>query len=302
MNIRDLKYLVALQQFNHFGKAAEFCCVSQPALSMQLKKLEEDLGISLIERGRSISLTEAGKCIAERAQKLLAQIEDMKNVAQQFQDPFHGELILGIIPTFAPYLLPLIMPHFVQNFPKLKIYLVEAQTEHLLDKLKQGTIDIAFLALPIEDPDFTSMAIFEEEFLLAVPKHHPLSTYKKINESDLKENSLLLLEEGHCLRDQALQFCSHTQITEDKRFRATSLETLRHMVAANIGITLIPKLAARDNDGICYLPFQTHKPKRIGGFIWRTSYPKKMLINTLTQELKKILSLNKKVQIIDEQN
>ncbi|MDI1351501.1 MAG: DNA-binding transcriptional regulator OxyR [bacterium] len=292
MNIRDLKYLVAVADHNHFGKAAEECFVSQPALSMQIKKLEESLGVLLIERtNKRIFFTEIGKLIVQQARDILYRVESLQEVANQSKDPFCGELHLGIIPTLAPYLLPLIIPGLSTLFPQLTLYLVEDTTLTLLTTLNEGKLDGALLALPIEG-DFVVHSLFDEEFVLAVPLGHPLAKQKIANFSDLENKTLLLLEDGHCLRDQALAVCRRAHASESKKFRATSLETLRHMVAAGVGITLLPKLSCRSNDGVCYLPFTSPIPMRTIGLIWRGSAAKKILLEHLVGHIKNVNHAN----------
>lgn len=301
MNIRDLKYLVALADHGHFGLAAEASFVSQPALSMQLKKLENTLGIQLVERtNKSVLLTETGKLITEQARDILARVEDMKETAKQASDPLSGALQMGIIPTLAPYLLPHIIPGLTTSFPRLSIYLVEDQTKRILARLKEGKLDCAIIALPIhDDADFASLPLFSENFRLAVSKNHAFSERKAVTTADMKNKKLLLLEEGHCLRDNALDFCFQIDASEAKGFNATSLETLRHMVASNIGMTLIPELACRSNDGISYLPFTDPKPARIIGLIWRATSVKKTLFTQLAEKIKGEMANQPSVNIID---
>lgn len=302
MNLRDLKYLIALIDHEHFGKAAENCFVSQPALSMQIKKLEQTLGIQLIERtNKSFLLTEHGKIIAEHARQVLSRVETMREFAKLAKDPFSGELHLGIIPTLAPYLLPHVISGLTKAFPKLTIYLIEDKTSNLLTHLKQGKIDAALVALPVVDESFSALPIFEEEFLLAVPKAHTLSKQKKVSPSDLNNTSLLLLEEGHCLRDQALAFCQRSTNQASYNFKATSLETLRHMVAANVGITLLPILSMQKNDGISYLPFSGIKPSRTIGLIWRPGSAKKPLLQKVVQQARQLMTKQKKVKVLRTQ-
>jgi LysR family hydrogen peroxide-inducible transcriptional activator len=286
MNIRDLKYLVSVADHNHFGKAAEACFISQPALSMQIKKLEDTLGVLLIERtSKQLFFTEIGKLIVQQAREILFRIETLQEMANQSKDPFSGELRLGIIPTVAPYLLPHIIPGLSTRFPKLTLYLVEDTTLNLLTKLNEGKLDSVLLALPVEG-DFITHSLFDEEFLLAVPLGHPLAKQKTTTFSDLKNKTLLLLEDGHCLRDQALAVCHEAHASESKNFQATSLETLRHMVAAGVGITLMPKLSCRSNDGVSYLPFTSSIPKRTIAIIWRKSTAKKILLEQLAAYIK----------------
>ena len=281
MNIRDLKYLVAIEDYGHFGKAAEACFVSQPALSMQIKKLEETLGVVLIERNnKQLFFTEIGKLVVQQARSILNQVDALREMVNQAKDPFCCELHLGIIPTVAPYLLPYIMPGLSTLFPKLTLYLIEDTTLNLLKKINEGTLDAALLALPVTG-DFVANALFNEDFMLAVPINHPLSKKKTINFSDLENKNLLLLEDGHCFRDQALDVCHLAHALEANNFRATSLETLRSMVAGGVGITLMPKLSCSPNDQISYIPFRSNSPNRTIGLIWRKSTTKKLLLEHL---------------------
>jgi LysR family transcriptional regulator, hydrogen peroxide-inducible genes activator len=290
MNIRDLKYLVAVADYKHFCKAADACFVSQPALSMQIKKLEETLGVTLFERtNKSVLITDIGKVVIQHAREILQQIDNMKNATKQACDPFSGTLHLGIIPTLAPYLLPHIFTELSEKFPKLTIYLVEDVTANLLKKLSEGKLDCALLALPLPEVNFTTHALFDEAFLLTVSKNHALAKLKFVQLTDLNHHTLLLLDEGHCLRDQTLQVCHQANAVESLSFRATSLETLRHMVASNVGITLMPKLACYPNDSIRYIPFKSIQPKRKIGMIWRPSSSKAVILNNLVEEIKSIM-------------
>ncbi|WP_218813486.1 LysR substrate-binding domain-containing protein [Rickettsiella endosymbiont of Dermanyssus gallinae] len=290
MNIRDLKYLVALSKYQHFGRAAEACFVSQPALSMQIKKLEADLGVKLLERSnKSVLLTPIGIAITEKAQHILEQADQIYALAKLAEDPYGGELKIGIIPTLAPYLLPLLMPALASQFPKLRFYLVEEQTALLIPKLKTGALDAAFLALPVVEPSLTHAVLFEEEFLLAAPAKHPLSAQKTVKQHDLDQQNVLLLEEGHCMRGQTLDICHKINVSEMQNFRATSLETLRHMVASGNGITLMPKLAQQTNDNIVYIPFSSPKPSRTIGLYWRVSSARKTLLGEVSTYIKKII-------------
>lgn len=296
MNIKDLKYLVALADHGHFGKAAAVCFVSQPALSMQIMKLEESLGVKLLERtNKSVLLTDHGAIIVAHARRILSQVDEVKEIAKLAKDPFSGELKIGIFPTLAPYLLPLIIPKLSKAYPKLSFYLVEEQTAVLVEKLKQGKLDAAFLAAPIVERNFQHALLFEEEFLLAVAASHPLAKLKSIKPQHLDNKNLLLLEEGHCMRDQALAVCHRTHAVEMQNFRATSLETLRHMVSAGVGITLIPRLACHANDAVAYVPFHSPKPTRSIGFYWRTNTAKQLLVDNIVGEIKSLMRKQKAV-------
>jgi LysR family hydrogen peroxide-inducible transcriptional activator len=300
MNLRDLKYLISVAEHGHFGKAAKICFISQPALSMQIKKLEESLGVQLLERtNKSVLLTDIGKIICERAKNILFHTKEIHDIARQSKDPLVGEVHIGIIPTVAPYLLPHIIPGLSKIFPKLTLYLVEAQTSQLLEKLKLGKLDVGLLALPLNEPELVTVPLFEEEFMLAVHHHHPLSKRKIIKYTDLENLDLLLLEEGHCMREQALAVCHRASAAEAKSFQATSLETLRYMVASQAGITLMPRLSCKTNDGISYLPFNAPKPTRTVGLIWRTSSARKILLDKLTKELKKLIAKQINVRVMN---
>ena len=290
MNIQSIKYLAALAKYSHFGKAAKACFVSQPTLSMQIKKLEDRLEVQLLERtNKSVKLTEIGALMAAHARAILLEMDAMREKAQAAKDPYSGKVKIGIIPTVAPYLLPLLIPKLTQIFPKITYHLLEAQTHSLLEALKLGTLDTAILALPVTDAHLITSAFFTEEFLLATPSGHILSKQKIVKMADLKDEDLLLLDDGHCLREQALTVCHQARAQEMKEFRATSLETLRHMVAAGVGVTLIPKLASRKSDGVAYIPFGNPKPARTLGLVWRKSTGRSLLFNDLAQQIKKIM-------------
>jgi LysR family transcriptional regulator, hydrogen peroxide-inducible genes activator len=298
MNIRDLQYLVALAEHQHFGKAAEACFVSQPALSIQIKKLEETLGIKLLERTKkSILFTDSGLVITQRARDILNKVDEMHEIAKLAKDPYSGELKLGIFPTLAPYLLPLIIPALSKRFPKLSFYLIEEQTALLIEKLKTGKLHAAFLAQPIVESSFTTSLLFEEEFMLAAHRLHPLAKLRTIKQLDLDNKNLLLLEEGHCMREQALALCHKLKANETQNFRATSLETLRHMVAAGVGITLMPKLACNASNSIAYVPFSMPKPVRSIGLTWRFSTAKSTLLEEISNQIRKIMEKQKAVKI-----
>lgn len=291
MNTRDLHYLLALSEHRHFGKAASACFVSQPALSMQIKRLEDSLGVKLLERSnKSVLLTDAGIAITKHARKILDQMDAIHELAKAAKDPYGGEIKLGIIPTLAASLLPLIIPSLSRKFPKAHFFLVEEQTALLSQKLKSGALDAAFLALPIEEGNFSTADLFEEEFLLAVPPSHPLAKRQEIVEQDLAQQNLLLLEEGHCMRGQTLALCQKMQAQEVQNFRATSLETLRQMVASGNGMTLMPELAKQAKDNIAYIPFSQPKPSRSIALCWRNSSVKNALLAEIVIEIKTIVA------------
>lgn len=272
MNLRDLHYLVAVAEHGHFGRAAEACHVSQPALSMQLKKLEEELGVQLFERSRKqVRTTKAGREILVRAKQVLQGAEEIRRIAAASQDPFAGEVTLGAFPTLAPYFFPLILPALGRALPKLTFLLVEEKTEQLLAMLKKGELDAAFLALPVPEEGLSVFPLWEDPFVLAVGKSHRLASCAQVMAADMAGEDLLLLEEGHCLRDQALSFCHRMGTGERRDFRATSLETLRQMVASGVGITLMPQIARREGDGLTYIPFAGQPPSRRIALLWRRS-------------------------------
>ena len=270
MNVRDLTYLVAVADYQHFGKAAAACFVSQPALSMQLQKLEASLGVQLFERtNKHVMVTDVGKEIIARARSLLLQVDDIKRIAKAHQDPFAGVFRLGVFPTLAPYVLPRCVVPIHKKFPKLKLFLTEEKTDILIERVQKGELDCALLALPIDNDSLISTPLFDDPFMLAVAKTHPLSKRKTVHMEDIARQPLLLLEEGHCLRAQALEVCQIAGSIEQSDFRATSMETLRHMVAAGVGVTLIPKMAMHKNDGIVYIPFKNQPFSRSIGLVWR---------------------------------
>ena len=275
MNLRDLQYLVALAETRHFGRAAARCHVSQPTLSTQVRKLEEFLGVALIERRpRKLALTAAGEAVVERARRILRDADDIRSLARASQDPLSGQLKVGLIPTLGPYLLPRIAPPLARALPKLQLMLHEYQTGPLVERVMSGELDLAILALPADTKSLKTRSLFGEAFLVAMPERHRLATRRRVKPSDLADEKLLLLEEGHCLRDQALEVCKLAGI-EEQDFRATSLETLRQMVAAGLGITLLPRLAAEgpfaSARGLVVRPFAPPAPSRVIGAAWRRS-------------------------------
>ena len=276
MNLRDLHYLVALADHAHFGRAATACFVSQPTLSTQIRKLEEELGVPLFERApRKVMLTPAGRDIAERARRVIGEVEQMKEVARRSQDPEAGTVRLGMVPTLGPYLLPHVVPGIRARFPKLELLLVEEKSDVLLARLREGKLDAGLLALPLHDDQLHVEFLFEEPFLLAVPETHPLAKRDSLALKELADQRLLLLEDGHCLRDQALDVCHMAGAGEMSGFQATSLETLRQMVAANVGVTLLPMLAIKPpvarSRNIHLLGFRDSRPSRQIAMVWRKS-------------------------------
>jgi LysR family transcriptional regulator, hydrogen peroxide-inducible genes activator len=275
MTLRDLEYLVALAETRHFGRAAERCHVSQPTLSAQLRKLEEGLGVALVERRpRRVALTAAGEAVVERARRMLRDADDIRSLARARQDPLSGALKVGLIPTLGPYLLPRAAPKLSRALPKLQLMLHEYRTAALVERTLSGELDLAILALPADTKGLVTRSLFAEAFLVAVPERHRLAAKRRVRAADLEGEKLLLLEEGHCLRDQALEVCARVG-TEEQDFRATSLETLRQMVASGLGITLLPRLAAEgpfaSARGLAVRPFAPPSPNRVIGAAWRRS-------------------------------
>ncbi|HEX3604084.1 MAG TPA: LysR substrate-binding domain-containing protein [Steroidobacteraceae bacterium] len=288
MNLKDLKYLVALADTGHFGRAAERSFVSQPTLSAQLKKLEEYLGVKLVERQpKNMQLTEVGKQIVVRARRMLDESEEIIALARSNTDPFAGKLKMGLIPTIGPYLLPRVMPKIRKAVPQLGLMLYEYQTEALLKRLREGEIDLGIMALPVPGDGLESRSLYEEAFTVALPVHHPLAAKSSIKVSDLKGQTLLLLEDGHCLRDQALEVCSRVDVHEAQDFRATSLETLRQMVVAGLGMTLLPEMAVESpygsQRGLVVRQFHKPKPSRIVGAVWRKSSTRETAIAAVSE-------------------
>lgn len=276
MNLRDLRYLVALADTRHFGRAAEKSHVSQPTLSAQIKKLEDYLGVKLVERQpRKVALTDVGERIVERARRIVQDSDEMVELAKLSRDPLAGKLRVALIPTLGPYLLPLVSPRIRKALPKLQLMLYEYQTEQLLQHLREGEIDVGILALGVDTDGFETRALFEEPFAVALPASHPLAKKPALKVDDLAGETLLLLEDGHCLRDQALDVCSRIDVRETQDFRATSLETLRQMVAAGLGVTLLPELATAgpfaNTRNLAVRPFAKPIPRRTVGAVWRKS-------------------------------
>jgi LysR family hydrogen peroxide-inducible transcriptional activator len=276
MNLRDLRYLVAVADHGHFGRAAEACFVSQPTLSTQIRKLEKELGVELIERNpRQTMLTDTGQQVVERARIILGETDNIRAIARRAQDPESGSLRMGLFPTLAPYLLPHVVPHVHSRFPNLELLLVEEKTEVVLQRLRDGQLDVGVLALPIHDDQLHEEYLFSEDFVLALPADHRLAEGDApVDVSVLAHEPVLLLEEGHCLREQALSVCQLAGASERiGGFRATSLETLRQMVAAGVGVTLLPELAVQPpvavSDDVRLRRFNEPVPRREIAMFWR---------------------------------
>jgi LysR family transcriptional regulator, hydrogen peroxide-inducible genes activator len=286
LKLKDLRYLVAVADLRHFGRAAVRCFVSQPTLSAQLKKLEQSLGVQLIERTpNNVSLTAAGEEAVARARRIIEASDEVVALAAVARDPLGGRLRVALLPTIGPYLLPHVAPLVRRRLPRLQLQLYEYQTTPMLEKLHAGELDAGILALPVELAGLESRELYREPFLVALPERHPLAAHEALRAAELKGERLLLLEEGHCLRDQALEVCSRAGVRENQDFRATSLETLRQMVATGAGVTLLPALAARgayrSARGVVLRPFARPVPVRHIGAVWRKSTARGAAIDAL---------------------
>ena len=286
IKLKDLRYLVAVADCRHFGKAAERCFVSQPTLSAQLKKLEDYLGVQLVERQpNNVSLTEAGEQIVSRARRILEASDEVVTLARSHRDPLAGRLRVALLPTIGPYLLPRIAQTLRKSLPRLDLQLYEYQTGPMLDKLQGGEVDMGILALPVALEGLEARELYTEPFIVALPDQHKLARRESLRADDLKGETLLLLEDGHCLRDQALEVCSRIGAQEKQDFRATSLETLRQMVATGAGLTLLPELASRgaygNAKGVAIRPFAKPAPVRHVGAVWRKTSARRPAIEAV---------------------
>ena len=279
VTLKQLRYFDALAREQHFGRAADACSVTQPALSMQIQDLEASLGIALVERTRSgIKLTPKGEEIAARAQRLLNDVRNLIDYAQHAGGILSGTLRLGVIPSIAPYLLPPLLPLLKEKYPSVELYVRETQTQPLTDELVGGKLDVLLLALPLKNPDIETLPVFDDRFLLAVPKAKKLSGRVRATKDMVEGDRLLLLEEGHCLRDQALTYCSLQQVDAVNTFGASSLSTIVEMVSAGFGITLLPEIClgveGRSRE-IKVIRFVDPEPSRSIGLAWRRSSPRR---------------------------
>lgn len=279
VTLKQLRYFDALAREQHFGRAADACAVTQPALSMQIQELEASLGIALVERTRGgIKLTIKGEEVAERAQRILNDVRDLIDYARQAGGILSGKLRLGVIPSVAPYLLPPLLPLIREKYPDLELYVRETQTQPLIDELVEGKLDVLLLALPVRHPDIETESIFEDRFLLALPKSKKLTGKVRATKEMVESDRLLLLEEGHCLRDQALTYCSLQQVDAVNTFGASSLSTIVEMVSGGLGITLLPEIClgveGRSRD-IKVIRFVDPEPSRSIGLAWRRSSPRR---------------------------
>lgn len=279
LSIRQLRYFDAVARLGHFGRAAEHCAVTQPALSMQIQDLEAELGIRLLERRRSgARLTEDGHEIARRTARILADIRDLKDYAVHRGQRLTGTLQFGVIPSVAPYILPRFLPLMRERFPDLDIHIRETQTHQLTRELMDGALDLLLVALPLEHPDIETIRLFDDRFLLALPPDRHIDSRVRATADILKDDRLLLLEEGHCLRDQALTFCNLRRVESIDTFGASSLTTLVQMVANGLGLTLLPEICldveARAG-ALNVMRFADPEPSRTLGLAWRATSPRK---------------------------
>lgn len=297
MNLRDLKYIIAVAETHHFGKAAERCFVSQPTLSGQIKKLEEELGVAIFERtNRSVEITPVGEAIVEHARRMMEQANAIEQLAQAHQDPLAGPLRIGAIPTLSPYLMPLILLPLKKQHPQMKLVLSEELTDTLLARLHHHEIDAALLATATEEADLESLPLFDEPFWIAYPRQHPFYEKEKITRRDLDNENLLLLAEGHCLAQQAMDVCHLKERSEQgdmADLRAASLETLIQLVAAGFGTTLVPALAMRGSwttgSGVVAQPLNWPDAYRRISLVFRHSFPRKHALQVFADSILKNL-------------
>jgi len=288
LSLRDLEYVVAVAEHRHFGRAAERCAVSQPSLSAQVRKVEDLLGVTLFERtSRRVLVTPQGEAVVRQARVVLEEAQRLFDVARGTGGALTGRLTLAAIQTLGPYLFPHLLPAMRAALPQVQLTLAEGRTDGLLDELRAGTLDAVLLALPVEDEGLTCAPLFFEPFVLAYPAGHRLEGLATLRPVDLDPGELVLLEEGHCLRDQALAVCGAT--ARGMR-HATGLETLRHMVATAAGYTLMPLLAAGERDTVgglvAYRRFDTDPPGRTIGLVWRSSDPRTPGFRKLAEQLR----------------
>ncbi len=278
VTLKQLRYFDALAREQHFGRAAESCAVTQPALSMQIHELEGQLGLVLVERTRSgVLLSDRGREVAARAARILGDVREMIEFAQHSNEVLAGSLRLGVIPSIAPYMLPPLLPLLREGYPNLELHVRETQTMPLTHELVEGKLDVLLLALPIVHPEIETVSLFDDRFLLALPMERRLSARVRATKDLVEHERLLLLEEGHCLRDQALTYCSLQQVSTVNTFGVSSLSTVVEMVAAGYGITLLPEMClnveARGRD-IGLTRFVDPEPHRTVGLAWRSTSPR----------------------------
>ena len=292
MTLTELKYIVAVARSKHFGHAAESCFVAQPTLSVAIKKLEDELGVTLFERGGSeVSVTPVGAQIVAQAERVLEQTAAIKELAKQNKDPLAGPLRLGVIYTIGPYLLPPLVKNLIDNVPQMPLVLQENFTVKLLELLRQGELDAAIMALPLPDHGMMMQTLYDEPFVVATPRTHPWAKRREIPADDLKAETMLLLGSGHCFRDQVLEVCpemarfSSPGNGMQRTFEGSSLETIRHMVASGIGLTVLPRASVRDmedpNGMLAFVPFSAPAPSRRVVIVWRKSFTRRAAIEAV---------------------
>lgn len=291
MNIRDLDYIIAVAELGHFGKAAQRCFVSQPTLSGQIKKLEDELQVQLFERSkRGVIITDIGQQILKHARGVMHHVQAIRDAASYAKNPMAGRIRVGAIPTMAPYIFPHLARQIKIELPDLSLVLVEEKTDDLIHSLKEGKIDAAFMALPVNDEPFNITPLAQDHFYIAMSSDNKRAQQKQISLSDLQDENLILLEEGHCLRDQALEICTTRLSDDDQSFRATSLDTVLQMVAMNAGVTLVPAMALnRAQDTITYKTFAGSVPYRTIALVSRKTSYKEGVIAVIKQIASKIL-------------
>ena len=298
MTLTELKYIVAVAREKHFGRAAEACFVAQPTLSVAIKKLEDELGVPIFERGGTeISVTPIGEQIIAQAEHVLEQTATIKNIAKQNKDPLVGPLRLGIIYTIAPYLLPQLVRSMIEEVPQMPLVLQENFTVRLIELLRAGELDAAIMALPFPEQGLMVQPLYDEPFVVAMPRHHQWADRSAISSADLKTETMLLLGAGHCFRDQVLEVCpemsrfSNSGAGIARTFEGSSLETIRHMVASGIGITVLPKASTpsiTDPDSMLrYIPFEQPLPSRRVVIAWRKSFTRSGAIEAVRQAVLK---------------
>ncbi len=293
MTLTELRYVLAVSRERHFGRAAAACFVAQPTLSVAIKKLEEELGVLLFERGGGgeIAVTPPGEQVVEQAARIFELVDGIKEVASAARDDLDGPLRLGIIYTIAPYLLPGLIPQLHRAAPNMPLLLEENYTRVLTEKLRKGELEAMIIATPAEDPGLLSLPLYDEPFVVALPAAHPWRSKKALSSADLEQETMLLLGSGHCFRDQVLQACPALNRSSGsglaKTLESSSLETIRHMVASGVGVTVLPCTATRlhnaSNELLVLRPFRPPVPARQVALVWRRSFPRPRAIEALRQ-------------------